>query len=197
MRNESAIEDVKMDMLAIILIAIGLAMDSFAASITSGVTIKDLKLNNALKIAIFFGGFQALMPLVGWFAGIGARDFISGIDHWIAFGLLTIIGSKMIYESFKVRSEKKRIDPLSIHVLLILAIATSIDALAVGISFAFLGIAIVTPAIIIGVITFSLSFLGVYLGNRVGPFFEKKMEIVGGLILIGIGIKILIEHLIL
>ncbi|MFH0957980.1 MAG: manganese efflux pump MntP family protein [Pseudomonadota bacterium] len=184
-----------MDMITIILIALGLAMDAFAVSITSGFTLRSLKIRHAFRIAVFFGLFQAIMPGIGWLAGNNLRDFISGVDHWIAFGLLSIIGCKMIFESTQMRSNGKEIDPLNIYVLLILSVATSIDALAVGLSLSFLNISIVTPAIIIGMITFLLSFLGVILGNRFGHIFENKIEIVGGLILIGIGAKILFEHL--
>lgn len=183
-----------MDIFSISLIALGLAMDAFAVSITSGFAIKYIKIKNALMIAIFFGLFQAIMPVVGWLAGYTLKDFISGIDHWIAFGLLSIIGVKMIYESFKL-SDKERVDPLNVSVLFVLSIATSIDALAVGISLSFLNISIALPSIIIGIITFLLSFMGVYIGNKLGHFFEKKIEILGGIILIAIGIKILIEHL--
>jgi putative Mn2+ efflux pump MntP len=186
-----------MSFITITVIALGLAMDALAVSITSGITINNLKISNAVTIALFFGAFQAGMPIIGWFGGVSARAFITGIDHWIAFGLLSLIGCKMIFESTKLGPDGKELDPLDIHVLLLLAIATSIDALAVGISFAFLKMAIFTPAIIIGVTTFSLSFLGVFLGNISGHFFENKIEIIGGLILIGIGIKILIEHIIL
>lgn len=170
-------------------------MDAFAVSITSGITIRHLKIRHVLTISLFFGFFQALMPIMGWLSGISLRSIISGFDHWIAFGLLSIIGCKMIYESFKMESDKERIDPQNIYVLFILSIATSIDALAIGLSLSFLKIAIVLPAILIGIVTFSLSFLGVYIGNKVGHFFEREIEIIGGLILIGIGIKILVEHL--
>lgn len=169
-------------------------MDAFAVSITNGITIKHQRINNALKIGLFFGSFQALMPLIGWLTGLRLRDFISGIDHWVAFGLLSLIGGKMIYESTKIVRDKEIIS-LNVFVLLILSIATSIDALVVGLSFAFLKISIATPIIIIGIITFMLSFFGVLVGNRLGHFFENKMEIIGGFILIGIGIKILIQHL--
>ena len=185
-----------MDAITIIAIAFGLAMDAFAVSITSGITIKNLKINNALKIALFFGLFQAIMPLVGWLAGLSLKDFISEIDHWIAFGLLSFIGCKMIYESITLQSNEKQIDPLNVYVLLMLSVATSIDALAVGVSFAFLKVSIVTPVIIIGTVTFLLSYLGVYIGDRIGHFFENKIEIAGGLLLIGIGLKILIESLV-
>jgi putative Mn2+ efflux pump MntP len=184
-----------MDVIAIIGIAFGLAMDAFAVAISSGITLKDLRITNALKIALFFGSFQAVMPLLGWLAGLGARDFISGIDHWIAFGLLSLIGCKMIYESRKDHSREKDLNPLNTHVLVILSIATSIDALAIGVSFAFLNITIAAPILVIGLVTFTLSFFGVFVGSMSGHFFEHKIEIIGGLILIGIGIKILIEHL--
>lgn len=170
-------------------------MDAFAVSITSGLTIKHLKINHALRIALFFGLFQAVMPIIGWLAGFSLRDYISNIDHWIAFGLLSMIGLKMIFESFKMSSDEKEIDPLNIYILLMLSIATSVDALAVGLSLSILRVSIVTPAIIIGIITFILSLIGVFIGDRFGHFFEKKIEILGGLILIGIGLKILIEHL--
>jgi len=185
-----------MDMLTIFVIAFGLAMDAFAVSITSGTIIKHPKINNALKIAIFFGLFQAVMLLIGLLAGSSLSDFITGYDHWIAFGLLSLVGCKMIYESIKVDSGKKETNPLNVYVLLILSVATSIDALAVGVSFAFLKIFIVSSIIVVGAVTFLLSFLGVFAGDRFGHLFENKIEIVGGLILIGIGIKILIEHLI-
>lgn len=184
-----------MDMITIMFTAIGLAMDSFAVSITSGLTNKRLKINNALRIAIFFGFFQAIMPVIGWLAGVSIIDLISGVDHWIAFLLLSLIGCRMIYETIKPGSSIKIISPSNFHVLLMLSVATSIDALAVGLSFAFLRIFIATPIVVIGTITFLLSLLGVYAGKRFGHFFEKKIEIVGGVILISIGVKILVEHL--
>jgi putative Mn2+ efflux pump MntP len=170
-----------MDMITIMFTAIGLAMDSFAVSITSGLTNKSLKINNALRIAIFFGFFQAIMPVIGWLAGVSIIDLISGVDHWIAFLLLSLIGCRMIYETTKPRSSTKIINPLNFYVLLMLSVATSIDALAVGLSFAFLRIFIATPIVVIGTITFLLSLLGVYAGKRFGHFFEKKIEIVARL----------------
>jgi putative Mn2+ efflux pump MntP len=184
-----------MDIINILLIAFGLSMDAFAVSITNGIAIKHQRINHALRIGIFFGSFQALMPLIGWLAGLSLRDLISGIDHWVAFGLLALIGSKMIYESMKIGPDDKETNSLNIFVLLLLSIATSIDALAVGLSFAFLKISIITPIIVIGIVTFILSFLGVLVGNKLGHFFENKMEFLGGLVLIGIGIKIFIQHL--
>ena len=184
-----------MEMITVIAIAFGLAMDAFAVSLTSGIAIRHLRIKHALKIAIFLGSFQAIMPLIGWLAGLSLKNFISGVDHWIAFGLLSLIGCKMIYESFKIEPAVRAINPLNVYVLLILSVATSIDALAIGVSFAFLRISIATPIIVIGVVTFLLSFLGTFVGNRFGHFFEKKIEIVGGFILIGIGIRILVQHL--
>lgn len=144
-------------MITIIFIAIGLSMDAFAVSVVSGFTIKHHKFNSALTLGASFGMFQAIMPVIGWFAGLSLRNFIVNIDHWVAFILLSIIGSKMIYESFKIKSDKKVVNPINAFVLLILSISTSIDALVVGISFAFLDISIITPIIIIGIITFLLN----------------------------------------
>jgi putative Mn2+ efflux pump MntP len=177
-----------------ILIALGLAMDSFSVSITRGLTNTPTRMSlEALKVAFFFGLFQGIMPVLGWLAGVSIITFISGFDHWIVFGLLTFIGLRMIYEATTTES-KKMVSSSSFSVLIILSIATSIDALAVGLSLSFLEASIFTPAITIGIITFALSFLGVYLGKRFGSFFEK-IGILGGVILIGIGIKILIEHM--
>jgi len=185
-----------MDTLTVMFIAIGLAMDSFAVSVTSGITTENPRIHSALKIALFFGLFQAGMPIIGWLAGLSVMEVISGFDHWIAFGLLGFIGCRMIYESIKIDPNKKEINYLSVYVLLMLSIATSIDALAVGLSFAFLRFSIVTPITVIGIVTFLLSFLGVFAGNRFGKFFGKKIATLGGLILVGIGIKILVEHLV-
>lgn len=184
-----------MDIFAIFFIALGLAMDCFAVSVTSGLTIKKVKVLNALSIAFSFGSFQAIMPIIGWLAGVSIVHFISDFDHWLAFILLCIIGGRMIYESTKLEANENKMDPLNIYMLLMLSIATSIDALAVGLSLSFLRISIVLPSIVIGIVTFVISFFGVYVGGRIGHFFEQKIEMVGGLILIGIGIKILIGHL--
>ena len=183
-----------MGIISILFIAVGLAMDAFAVSIASGFKTRTLRLAYALKIAAFFGGFQALMPVIGWAAGLHFRNIITGVDHWIAFGLLSAVGVKMICESFKLKSHGQKISPLNISVLLILSVATSIDALAVGLSLSVLNVSIALPAVIIGAITFVLSFLGVFIGNRTGHFFEGKIEMAGGIILIAIGLKILIEH---
>ena len=184
-----------MGLITVVIIAIGLAMDAFAVSVASGFTIKKLKLRHALRIALFFGLFQALMPTIGWLAGLSLRELISQWDHWIAFGLLACIGAKMVYESFKLEADRKQINPLAIDVLLMLSIATSIDALAVGVTFAFLKVSIVWPIIVIGLITFTTSFLGVFIGDKFGHIFESKIELLGGLVLIAIGLKILLQHL--
>ena len=170
-------------------------MDAFAVSNSRGITIKNPRIEQALKIAIFFGAFQAIMPVIGWLAGLGLRELIAQVDHWIAFGLLFLIGCRMIYESTKARSDKKMLNPLSLGVLVLLSVATSIDALAAGVSLAFLKISILLPVIIIGIVTLLLSFLGVFVGDRSGHLFQNKAEFAGGLVLIGIGTKILIEHL--
>ncbi|HJX33956.1 MAG TPA: manganese efflux pump MntP family protein [Desulfatiglandales bacterium] len=184
-----------MGLLTIILIALALAMDAFAVSVASGIAIKELRIRHALIIGAWFGLFQAVMPILGWVSGIGLRSLITGIDHWIVFGLLFLIGCKMIYESFQLDPMKSRTDPMQIHVLFSLSIATSLDAFAAGVSFAMLGISIMTPIIIIGAVTFILSFTGVLLGDRGSHFFEKRMEMAAGIILIAIGVKILIDHL--
>jgi len=183
-----------MNLITVLFIAFGLSMDAFAVSITSGLAISRLRISHAMRIALFFGLFQAVMPIVGWLAGMGLRDIISGVDHWIAFVLLTVIGIKMIFESSKMKEDKAS-DPLDVYTLLILSVATSIDALAVGLSLSVLNVAIITPVVIIGITTFLFSFAGVYIGKRVGHLFESKIELAGDLILIGIGIKILAEHL--
>lgn len=185
-----------MGIVTILFIAIGLSMDAFAVAVSSGVTIRTLKFSHAFKIALFFGGFQAIMPVIGWLAGISVRNLIANYDHWIAFSILSIIGIKMIYESFKFKSCERCTNPTKFYTLLLLAIATSIDALAVGTTFAFLNIVIAVPVIVIGAVTFVISFTGVYIGGKFGHLFENKIEILGGLCLVGIGIKILIEHLI-
>jgi len=180
--------------LVIILIALGLAMDSFSVSITRGFTSSNTRMFiEALKTGFFFGLFQGIMSIIGWFAGLSFIDFISGFDHWIAFGLLVFIGVRMIYESIS-RESKQVVSSSSFRVLIMLSIATSIDALAVGLSLSFLDASIVTAAIMIGIITFFLSFFGVYVGKKFGGYFEK-IGVLGGIILIVIAVRIMIEHL--
>jgi putative Mn2+ efflux pump MntP len=180
--------------LEILLIALGLAMDAFAVSIASGATMKRLEIKNALKMGLFFGGFQTFMPVIGWFAGIGMKTFITGWDHWLAFGLLTFVGGKMIHEALchEKSEESANSRPFDTGALLILALATSIDALAVGITFSVLSVSILVPVLVIGLVTFCFSVAGVQLGVKGGHFFENKVEIIGGLILFAIGLKILL-----
>jgi len=184
------------DALTIILIAIGLAMDAFAVSITNGMTITGNRRKSALLTAGFFGGFQMLMPVIGWAVGLSLAGIISGFDHWIAFALLAFIGVKMIYEGAKKDEDHNAPTNLNLHSLLILAVATSIDALMVGLSFAFLQTAILLPIAIIGAITFGLSMVGFYFGCGLGKVFGHRIEIVGGIVLLVIGFRILLEHLI-
>ncbi len=184
-----------MDIGQIIFISIGLAADSFAVSVSSGTILKKMRLRYAIRIATFFSIVQGLMPWIGWLAGSFASSYIRSIDHWLAFALLSFIGGKMIYESRQLQKEPDEANnPLNIYILFTLAIATSIDALAVGITFSFLQIAILTPVIIIGFVTFVFSFAGAYVGEYFGHLFEDKIELAGGLILIFMGCKILVEH---
>jgi len=181
---------------SLLLIAVGLSMDAFAVSVVSGTLIRQMRIHHALLIATFFGGFQAAMPLAGWALGRSALGWLGTCSAWIAFGLLVFVGMKMIAETLWKGGQKIDRDPLNVYVLFLLALATSIDAFAVGLSLALLKVAILTPIIIIGTTTFVFSFAGTYIGEVFGHVFEKKVEIVGGVILIGIGVKILLEHLV-
>jgi putative Mn2+ efflux pump MntP len=183
------------DPLTVILIAVGLAMDAFAVSIANGMVTTANRRRGALLTAAFFGGFQMLMPAVGWAVGLSLQEIVAAVDHWIAFGLLTFIGGKMVYDGAKPQTEKPASD-LRLHTLLVLAVATSIDALMVGLSFAFLQTTVLVPVLVIGGVTFGLSFTGFYFGCGLGKRFGHRIEIVGGLVLIGIGVRILLEHLI-
>ncbi|MEN4007518.1 MAG: manganese efflux pump MntP family protein [Methanobacteriaceae archaeon] len=180
-----------MDSISILFLAVGLAMDVFSVSITNGLTLKH-NIKHVLITAIFFGGFQALMPVIGWFSGIQFRSIVLAFAPWIAFLLLLGIGLKMIYGAFSVEDIYK---VFSLKELLILSIATSIDAFAVGVTFAILNTCIITPIMIIGLVSFISSFVGIYIGKNIGHLFENEIEILGGLILIGIGLKILIDNL--
>ncbi len=177
---------------------IGLAMDAFAVSICKGLGMSKVNKKQAAVIGLFFGGFQALMPLIGWLLGRQFEQYITSIDHWVAFALLAFIGGKMIVEAIKCK-EDVTVDqydtPLNIRDLFILAVATSIDALAVGITFAFLNYPIMEAISIIGVTTFVISICGVYVGNFFGNKYKNKAEFAGGLILNLLGIRILLSHL--
>jgi putative Mn2+ efflux pump MntP len=183
-----------MSFLTILVIAVGLAMDAFAVSIASGSAYRQLKVRHALRIALFFGGFQALMPLIGALAGLSVKRYIAGYDHWIAFVILIAIGVKMIYESFKITQAEKNNNPTDILILLALSVATSIDALAIGVTLSLVAASIITAVLVIGLVTFVLSYAGVMIGKKFGHIFESKIEAVGGLVLIILGVKILLEH---
>ena len=184
-----------MEILTIVLLAIGLSFDSFAVSVCSGLNLPHIRFYQAAKIAIFLALFQAFMPLIGWLVGNSVKSLIEPVDHWIAFGLLSLIGGKMILESFLSTEAREIKNPLHIRVILLLSLATSIDALAVGFSFATMWNKIFLAVFIIGAVTFIASMLGILLGKKTGPKINRFAEITGGLILIGIGSKILIEHL--
>ena len=182
-----------MSFLELLLIAVGLSMDAFAVSVCKGLSLQRLRPRHAALVGLYFGGFQALMPLIGWALGARFEHVIQSVDHWIAFFLLDVIGAGMIREA---RQEEEALnDDLGFKTMLLLAVATSIDALAVGVTFAFLQVRILPAASLIGVTTFALSALGVYIGHVFGLKYKAKAEIAGGVILIGIGLKILLEHL--
>ena len=210
-------------MLTYLLVALGLSMDAFAVSVSSGICIPHMKARHALRAAFAFGLFQFLMPVAGWLAGSAFRAYIQGLDHWIAFALLALVGGKMLKESFELEEETACADPapaadaaqaggpgaaaparlkvarrsiLDLGGLLVLAVATSLDALAVGLSYSMLGTPILGPAAIIGLVTFVLCLFGCEFGKRIGAKFERWAETAGGLVLVGIGIKILAEHLV-
>lgn len=198
-----------MSRLEIFLIAVGLAMDAFAASITSGMTIHRIQVQSGSHsrrtelrqwtiVALCFGFFQAAMPVAGWFLGSMASTWIEPVDHWIAFALLVLVGGHMAWEAWQSEAgdtDKDPRSPTSLRMLVIIGVATSIDALAVGVSLAALGVEIWQPAVIIGVVTAVLSFSGTWIGDTMGHLFERKLEFLGAGILIFIGLKILLQHL--
>ena len=180
--------------LEILLISIGLAMDAFAVSICKGLSLKTMSWKKAIIVGLYFGFFQALMPLIGYFLGATFESVVTKVDHWIAFILLGIIGINMLKEAFG-NDEENQNDKVDFKTMIMLAIATSIDALAVGITFAFFKVNMVIATIMIGIVTFAICVIGVKIGNKFGDKYERKAEVVGGLILIFMGIKILLEHL--
>jgi putative Mn2+ efflux pump MntP len=185
-----------MSFVEILLLAIGLSMDSLAVSVTSGILIQSLRWKDIVRIAFVLGLFQAGFTVMGFFLGMSFQKYIVSFDHWIAFALLLYLGGKMIYECYNERGEDEGCDnPLKLRTLCGLGVATSIDALAVGVSFACLSSSIAKEAIIIGLVTFLISSVGTYVGHKYGRKINLKFELLGGIILIGIGIKILIEHL--
>lgn len=179
----------------ILMIAIGVSMDAFAVSICKGLSVRKLRPSYPLSAALWFGGFQALMPLLGYFLGVSFADLVGTVDHWIAFILLGIIGGNMIKDSF-AKGPACSVDPdFSFKTMLAMAVATSIDALAVGVSFAFLGVNIWLAVLLIGIITAVFSGVGIVVGNMFGCRFKSKAELAGGIILVAMGCKILLEHL--
>ncbi len=183
-----------MSLFELFLVAVGLSMDAFAVSICKGLAMQKMSLKNAVIVGLWFGGFQAGMPLIGYYLGKQFETYITSIDHWIAFGLLFLIGLSMIREALS-KEEEKADASLDVKTMFLLAVATSIDALAVGVTFAFLQVRIVPAISFIGVITFLFSAAGVKIGNVFGVKYKAKAEIAGGIILIGMGLKILLEHL--
>lgn len=176
------------------LLAVGLSMDAFAVSICKGLSIQKLKLRHALIVGAWFGAFQALMPVIGYLLGSAFADMIEAVDHWIAFALLALIGGNMIREALS--KEEEDCDPsLAPVTMLLLAVATSIDALAVGVTFAFLRVDVVPAVTLIGMCTFAISAVGVKIGNVFGVRYKSKAELAGGVVLVVIGLKILLEHL--
>lgn len=180
----------------LIAVAVGLAMDAFAVAIGVGLTLSRVTLRQTLRLAWHFGLFQALMPVLGWLAGLTVERWISPVDHWIAFGLLAFVGGKMIHEALADDGDDTaNADPTRGVSLVVLSVATSIDALAVGLSLALLGLAIWYPAVVIGIVAFGFTVVGLQLGQRFGALLGRRMEVAGGVILIAIGVKILVDHL--
>lgn len=185
-----------MGIFEILLIAVGVSMDAFAVSICKGLSVRKLRSRHAFAVSMWFGGFQALMPLIGYFLAVSFADYVSEYDHWISFVLLAFIGANMIKESLGDKDDDNSNSDFSFLKMFALAVATSIDALAVGVSFAFLQVNIWSSILIIGAVTAAFSGAGVVIGNQFGIRYKSKAEFAGGLILIIIGLKILIEHLV-
>ena len=183
-----------MGIIELFFIAVGLSMDAFAVAVCRGLGMKKLNMKQGAIVALFFGGFQGLMPLIGWALGRQFEQYIVSIDHWIAFVLLGYIGGKMIWDAFHDDEDEVSSD-FDIKQLFLMAVATSIDALAVGITFAFLRVDIVPAVLLIGITTFVLSLVGVWLGHRFGSKYKNKATFAGGFVLCIIGLKILLEHL--
>lgn len=183
-----------MDLIELFLIAVGLSMDAFAVSVCKGLAMPKCTFKKAAIVGLWFGGFQALMPVIGYILGAQFQEAIASIDHWIAFVLLALIGGNMIHEALD-NDEEEADASLDVKTMFLLAVATSIDALAIGITFAFLKVNIIPAVCFIGIVTFIISFAGVKIGNVFGARYKNKAEIVGGIILILLGLKILLEHL--
>lgn len=184
-------------MIEVFLIALSLALDAFAVAVSSGISVRGFGWRHAVKMGFYFGFFQLSMPVIGWLLGSGLSSYIVAIDHWVAFGLLAVIGGRMVWEAAHKDCSVPDSGPseLPARRLVVLAVATSIDALAVGVSMAFMDVNIIASAAVIGIVAFALSVMGGLLGKRLGCIFQKRAEIVGGLVLIVIGGRILFEHL--
>lgn len=186
-----------MGWLGLLAIAVALAMDAFAVAIVTGITLVPLTGRRVFRLAFHFGLFQALMPVIGWYAGTAVHEYIAALDHWVAFGLLAFVGGKMVREALKGDEESPSwSDPTSGWALVVLSVATSIDALAVGLSLAMVGSTIVVPALVIGLVAAAFTATGMVLGRQIGSLWGRRVEVVGGLILIAIGVKIVAEHLV-
>ena len=183
-----------MSLMELFLIAVGLSMDAFAVSVCKGLSVRKATVKHALCVGLYFGGFQALMPLIGYLLGTQFESVITSVDHWIAFGLLAFIGGNMIREALS-REEEKLDDSFSFRTMITLAVATSIDALAMGVTFAFLRVDIVPAVLLIGATTFVLSAVGLKVGNVFGAKYKARAELFGGVVLVLMGLKILLEHL--
>ena len=183
-----------MSLMELFLIAVGLSMDAFAVSVCKGLSVRKATVKHALCVGLYFGGFQALMPLIGYLLGTQFESFITSVDHWIAFGLLAFIGGNMIREALSGEEEKLD-DSFSFRTMITLAVATSIDALAMGVTFAFLRVDIVPAVLFIGATTFVLSAVGLKVGNVFGAKYKARAELFGGVVLVLMGLKILLEHL--
>ena len=195
-RKKKQMEDIQMGFAELFLIGVGLSMDAFAAAICKGLAMPKMRWNRGVVVALFFGGFQALMPLLGWALGRQFEQYITSVDHWIAFLLLGWIGGKMIWDALHGSGEEMPAqDALDVKELFVLAVATSIDALAVGITFAFLQVDILPAVALIGCTTFAIALAGVWIGQRFGSRFKDRAALAGGMILCLIGLRILLEHL--
>ena len=195
-RKKKQMEDIQMGFAELFLIGVGLSMDAFAAAICKGLAMPKMRWNRGVVVALFLGGFQALMPLLGWALGRQFEQYITSVDHWIAFLLLGWIGGKMIWDALHGSGEEMPAqDALDVKELFVLAVATSIDALAVGITFAFLQVDILPAVALIGCTTFAIALAGVWIGQRFGSRFKDRAALAGGMILCLIGLKILLEHL--
>lgn len=184
-----------MEPLTLLFIAVALAMDAFAVSLAAGVALHPVSKRQLFRLGFHFGLFQGMMPIIGWLAGLSVQHLISAYDHWVAFGLLAFVGGKMIHESFQDGEEKEKSDPTRGLTMVMLSVATSIDALAVGLSLAVIGVTIWTPALVIALTASILTVAGMLMGGRIGMIWGKRVEVLGGLLLIGIGLKILLQHL--